>query len=313
MNTLSGTARGDYGHAVFQRDGFTCVYCGFDGNGFDRWRQLTVDHLKPVSAGGTDSSDNLVTACNFCAVATSWMEFTADASGDEILTQKKKHVAARLKSFYEFWEREVAPRDDALTPEQGGLYLPHRLVLSVQGLELTDEQLTTLTAENHDLQWERTAKGELVIMPPTGHYGGRQESRLHFLVAAWAERDGTGIALSASVGFRLPNGALVAPDVAWLPHEHWEASTRDDTKTFARACPDFVLELRSRSDTLTSVQRKMEEYIQSGARLGWLIDPVQKRVHIYGHDGPVEVLDNPATVSGEPVLPGFELNLREIW
>ena len=313
MSTLSGTALGDYGHQVFQRDGFTCVYCGFDGNGFAQWRQLSVDHLRPASDGGTDASDNLVTACNFCNSSTSRMKFPTDMSVDEILQRKREHVKARLKDFYKFWEGKVAPRDEALTPEQGGLYLPPRLVLRIQGLEVTDEQLTTLTAENHDLQWELTAKGELVVMPPTGSHGGWQEGQLFYEIAAWAKLDGTGIALGPSAGFRLPNGALVASDVAWMPRQKWEEAIKDDKQTFAEVCPDFVLELRSRSDTLVSLQGKMEEYIENGAQLGWLVDPVQKRVHVYRPGAAAEVLEDPATVSGEPVLPGFELDLREIW
>ena len=313
MSTLSGTALGDYGHPVFQRDRFTCVYCGFDGNGFNQWRQLGVQRVRPISQGGTDSDDNLVTACNFCNSTTSRMEFPADMSASDILESKRERVKDRLKAFHKFWESNVAPRDEALTPEQGGLYLPPRLVLSIQGLEISDEQLTTLTAENHDLQFEITAKGELVIMPPTGHLGGRQESRLHFLVASWAESEGSGIALTASVGFRLPTGALVSPDVAWMPLHHWQASTQDTGGTFAQGCPDFVLELRSPSDTLARLQRKMEQYIENGAKLGWLIDPVQKRVHVYTPGTQVEVLNNPDVVSGEPVLPRFELRMSEIW
>lgn len=313
MSNLSGTALGDYGHLVFKRDGFTCVYCGFDGNGFNQWRQLTVDHLRPKRAGGTDAIENLVTACNFCNSATSRMKFAHDQAKEEILALKKEHVKARLKEFHYFWAHRVAPRDTALTPEQGGMYLPHPLVLNLRDIKITDDQLLKLSAANDSLHFEITAKGELVIMPPTGHYGGRQESRLHFLVAAWAEDDRTGIALNASVGFRLPNGALVAPDVAWIRNERWDEATQGDGKSFAEACPDFVLELRSQSDTLASVQRKMAEYLENGARLGWLVDPVQKRVHVYRPDAHVQVLDNPVTVSGEPVLHGFELNLQEIW
>ena len=240
MSTLSGTALGDYGHPVFQRDGFTCVYCGFDGNGFSQWRQLTVDHLKPKSQGGADSSENLVTSCNFCNSATSRMKIDPELCADEILALKKEHVKTRLKEFRKFWDHEVAPRDEALTPEQGGLYLPPRLVLSIKGLNVTDDQLTTLTAENHDLQFEITAKGELVIMPPTSTYTGWQEGHLYFQVASWAKQSDTGIAVGSSAGFRLPNGALVAPDVAWMPRERWEASTQDKNNVFANVCPDFV-------------------------------------------------------------------------
>ncbi len=313
MSTLSGTALGDYGHPVFQRDGFVCVYCGFDGNGFHQWRQLSVDHLRPADAGGTDSSDNLVTACNFCNSATSRMKFSPDQSANEILALKKQHVADRLKSFYKFWWEKVAPRDTALTPEQGGIYLTHPLVLDLRAVELTDEQLARISSDNSNLRLELTAKGELVIMPPTGGETGWQENELCFQVTLWARQDGAGITFGPSVGFRLPNGAVLAPDVSWIPRDRWESLTEDERKGFPPVCPDFVLELRSQSDTLASCQEKMDEYMENGVRLGWLVDPFQRRVHIYRPGTAVEVLDDPATVPGETVLPGFELNVREIW
>ena len=313
MSTLSSTALGDYGHPVFQRDGFTCIYCGFDGNGFNQWRQLSVDHLRPKSVGGTDAADNLVTACNFCNSATSQMKFSQEQSTDEILTLKKEHVQARLKEFHRLWTDEVAPRESALTPEQGGVYLPHPLVLNLGNIRWTDEQLAQISAHNVDLRWELTAEGELVIMPPTGGETSVQDGELYGQLWLWARRDGTGIPFGPAAGFRLPNGALRGPDAAWVLRGRWEALSESERKTFPPVCPNFVIELRSNSDTLASVQRKMNEYIENGARLGWLVDPIQKRVHIYRPGTPVEVLDNPNTVSGEPLLSGFELDLQEIW
>ena len=313
MSTLSGTALGDYGHPVFKRDGFVCVYCGFDGNGFHQWRQLSVDHLRPAGDGGTDSRDNLVTACHFCNSATSRMKFSPDQTDDEILALKRERVRVRLKEFHQFWWNEVAPRDTALTPEQGGTHLLHPLVLDLRAVELTDEQILRISSDNDDLRLELTAKGELVIMPPAFSRTGWQENELCFQLTLWARQDGTGITFGPSAGFRLPNGAVLAPDASWIPRERWESLTEGERKGFAQVCPEFVSEIRSQADTLASLQEKMDEYMENGARLGWLVDPLQKRVHVYRPGTSVEVLDDPATVSGETVLPGFELNIQEIW
>lgn len=317
---LSGTALGDYGHPVFKRDGFVCVYCGFDGNGFGQWRQLTVDHLRPKSCGGGDAVGNMVTACHFCNAAISRMKFAADLSDGEILELKKDRVRERLKVFRRFWSEEVAPRDEALTPQQGGDYLPYPLLLDLSSLELDDWQLEKISADNDDLRLELTAKGELVIMPPARTITGWQEGEILYQVTRWAKGNGTGVTFSASAGFRLPNRAVLAADAAWMTQERWETWLREqegkeekEREEFSTFCPDFVVELRSSSDTLVSVQRKLEEYMENGIRLGWLMDPVRKRVHIYRPGAAPEVLDNPEAVSGEPELPGFELDLREIW
>ena len=324
MNTLAsglaGTALGDYGHPVFERDGFVCVYCGFDGNGFSQWRQLTVDHLRPKSCGGGDTVANLVTACHFCNAAISRMKFAEDLSDGEILELKKERVRERLQAFRRFWSDRVAPRDDALTPKQGGAHLPHPLLLDLSSLELSDRQLEKISADNDDLRLELTGKGELVVMPPAHTITGWQENELLYQVTRWAKGDGTGVAFGPSAGFRLGNRAVRAPDAAWMTRERWEAWLREqeakeegEREGFGSFCPDFVVELRSSSDTLVSVQGKLEEYMENGARLGWLVDPGQKRVHIYRPGVAPEVLENPVTVSGEPELPGFELDLREIW
>jgi Uma2 family endonuclease len=318
MNMLAGTALGPlsdkyYGHQVFGRDGFVCVYCGFDGNGFNNWRQLSVNHLRPAGSGGTDSRDNLVTACYFCNSATSRMTFSADKSADEILKLKRDHIAKRLKPFYKFWSQEVAPKLAGLTPSQGDAYLPHPLALRFQAIYMTEDQFLQFCADNGDLRFELTANKELIVMPPAGLETGWREGKFYLRLGNWAEWDGTGLALGSSAGFTLANGAIRAPDASWLLRSKWDALPKDERKKFGHICPDFVLELRSPSDPLQEVQDKMAEYMENGVRLGWLIDPRQRRVYVYRPGEPVELLEDPATMSGEPVLPGFELSLQEIW
>ena len=125
--------------------------------------------------------------------------------------------------------------------------------------------------------------------------------------------DGTGLAFDSSAGFTLPNGAIRSPDASWVRRERWNALTPDQQEKFAPLCPDFVVELRSRTDRLSDLHDKLQEYIDNGARLGWLIDPIDKRVYVYRPGQPVESLDDPATLSGDPVLTGFVLPVRELW
>ena len=185
--------------------------------------------------------------------------------------------------------------------------------LSVRGLRLTDEQFTRLCQENPDLRLELTVQQELVIMPPTGLESGRRNSRLTRHLDTWAETDGTGIACDSSTLFTLPNGAKRSPDASWVKRERWDALTKDQREGFAPICPDFVVELRSPTDSLSDLHDKMREYIDNGARLGWLIDPLDKRVHLYRPGLPVESVDDPMTLSGDPILPGFILPVRELW
>nr|MBA2277271.1 Uma2 family endonuclease [Chloroflexia bacterium] len=129
----------------------------------------------------------------------------------------------------------------------------------------------------------------------------------------WAKRDGTGVSYDSSGGFTLPNGATLAPDASWVRRSRLETLSAEDIEKYLPLCPDFVIELRSPSDQLRTVRHKMREWIDNGARLGWLIEPFSKRVEIFRPDAPVQRLDAPAMVSGDPVLPGFELEMREIW
>jgi len=185
--------------------------------------------------------------------------------------------------------------------------------LNVRETRLTEEQFMRLCQENRDLRFELTAQGELVIMPPAGSETGWRNSTLTYQVVAWARNDGTGLVFDSSTGFTLPNGAIRSPDASWVKRERWDALTQGQRERFAPLCPDFVVELRSPTDRLAVVQEKMQEYIANGARLGWLIDPLDKRVYVYRPDQSVESLENPATLSGDPVLPGFVLHVHELW
>ena len=150
-------------------------------------------------------------------------------------------------------------------------------------------------------------------MPPAGSKTGLRNARLKSRLANWADIDGTGVCFDSSTGFTLPNGAKYSPDSAWIRRARWDALTNQEQESFAPLCPDFVIELRSHSDSLSRLQNKMQEYLENGTQLGWLIDPIKRQVYIYRSKLDVEVLDDPETVSGEPLLSGFILNLQELW
>jgi Uma2 family endonuclease len=197
-----------------------------------------------------------------------------------------------------------------LTEEQVAF---RRLVLNVETVGLTPEQFLRLCRDNGDLRMELTARKELVIMTPTGLATGWRNNIICHRLTEWALKDGTGITLDNNAGYTLPNGAVRAPDASWMPRGRWEAIDKEDREKFAHTYPDFAVELMSPSDTLAELQEKMTEYMANGVQLGWLIDPYEKRVYIYRPDEPFETLDNPATINGDPVLPGFVFNITEIW
>ena len=180
-------------------------------------------------------------------------------------------------------------------------------------VNLSDDQLCEFCQVNRDLRIERNAQGELIIMPPAASDMGDRNAELTTQLRNWAKRDGSGKSFDSSAGFRLPNGAVRSPDAAWLRLARWNALSAEEKKKFAPLCPDFVVELRSESDRLRTVQDKMREYLDNGAELGLLIDPQRRRVYVYQRDREVELLADPASVSCAPVLPGFVLDLREIW
>jgi Uma2 family endonuclease len=175
---------------------------------------------------------------------------------------------------------------------------------------LSEDDFFQLCQDNRDLRLERSPGGEVLIMPPTGGETGRRSLRIAGQLDAWTEIDGRGVAFDSSTGFLLPSGAIRSPDAAWMPRERWESVPSAARERFV---PDFVIELRSPSDRLADLQAKIAEYLAAGATLGWLIDPVERRAHVYASGSPLRVLDAPPRLSGEPVLPGFVLDLTAIW
>lgn len=175
------------------------------------------------------------------------------------------------------------------------------------------EQFYEFCLANRDLRIERTASGEVIVMPPAFSDTGNRNLKISQQLANWADRDGTGETFDSSAGFTLPNGATRSPDASWIKLERWNALTEKQKASFAPICPDFVIELRSSSDTFSGLQNKMQEYIDNGASLGFLIDRKNRKVYIYRPDREPEILDNPETVSGDPELPGFVLQMAKIW
>jgi Uma2 family endonuclease len=180
-------------------------------------------------------------------------------------------------------------------------------------IDMTDDQFFQLCQNNRELRFERTANGDLIIMPPTGGETGNRNGRLNQQLFNWTDVDGTGIAFDSSTCFKLPNGADRSPDASWIKLERWNALSDEEKQKFPPICPDFVIELLSPSDSLKTTQEKMQEYIDNGVRLGLLINRKSRQVEIYRPGKEVAVLESPVTVSGEDVLKGFVLNLGMIW
>ncbi len=187
--------------------------------------------------------------------------------------------------------------------------LPPTLKLTI---DLTDEQFFQLCQQNRDLRFERTAKGEILIMPPTGGETSKRNFEVAVQLGIWNKQSNLGVCFDSNGGFTLPNGATRAPDASWVRRDRWEALTPEQRERFVPLCPDFVVELRSPSDSLEKVREKMREYMDNGARLGWLLNPQDQQVEIYRPARDVEILENPLTLSGEDVLPGFVLELSPI-
>jgi Uma2 family endonuclease len=183
------------------------------------------------------------------------------------------------------------------------------VTLNLDSVELTDEQFYRLCQMNRDWQFERTAKGEIIIMSPVGGVSGNREAYLIAELGLWNRQTQLGRVFSSSTIFRLPNNGDRSPDAAWVSLERWSALTTEEQEKFPPICPDFVIESRSRPDALRPLQEKMPEYLNSGLRLGWLINPQDEQVEIYRHSREVEIVQFPVSLSGEDVLPGFVLNL----
>jgi Uma2 family endonuclease len=189
----------------------------------------------------------------------------------------------------------------------------HLTVNLNSAMELTDDRFEQICSANRDLKFERTAQGELIVMSPTGSETGNQNWGLSGQLWLWNQQHKLGKGFDSSSGFKLPNGATRSPDLAWVRQDRWDALTPQQKRRFAPLCPDFVVELRSSTDDLEDLQAKMQEYLENGALLGWLINPQDQQVEVYRPGQLIETLNRPDTLSGEAILPGFILDLREIW
>ena len=192
--------------------------------------------------------------------------------------------------------------DELIPPELIGLSQP-----------VTLKQFEQLCSKYRDLRLELTSTGELIVMPPTGSLTGRRSIDLTSQLAAWCREDESGVCFGTDTGFTLPNGAIRGPDASWVRREKWDSLTHEQKERFAPICLDFTVEVRSPSDNLTELYLKMFEYLENGTSLGWLIDPFKRQVYVYRPDQETVVLDNPESVSGDPLLPGFKLNLTRLW
>ena len=211
--------------------------------------------------------------------------------------------------------RTAKPQQDAAeTQARPEPYGPIVLRLDTL-LEITDDVLLKLSSLNDTLRLEKNADGELEILPPTSTDTGNQELNSAADLMVWARSDGTGVAFGPTAGFTLPNGAVRSPDASWILRSRLAALTEEQRQGFWRIVPDFVIELRSSSDTLAGARRKMDEYIENGVRLGWLIDSVdpRHRVYVYRPDADIQVLEEPESISGDPELPGFTLDMKPVW
>jgi Uma2 family endonuclease len=180
-------------------------------------------------------------------------------------------------------------------------------------LRMNDEEFFRFCQLNPELRIERTSGGDIIVISPTGGKTGRRNARLIAAFVNWAEKEGSGQFFDSSTEFILPNGAGRAPDLSWIRNERWFALTDKQQEQFPPLCPNFVVELRSPTDRLETLRTKMKEYAANGAELGWLIDPRERKVHIFRPGLDPEVLDNPQQVSGEPLLKGFVLDVQVLW
>jgi Uma2 family endonuclease len=185
-------------------------------------------------------------------------------------------------------------------------------MINVKGVISTD-QFEELCRANRDLRLELTSTGELIVMPPTGSRTGMRNFDLNVQLGIWAQADGAGVGFDSSTCFAMPDGSRLSPNASWLKREKWDALSEEEQEGFAPVCPDFVVEIRSRSDNLPPLQEKMLNYIANGVAMAWLIDPMKQLVYIYQSDQTVLVLEKPDVVKGEPVLPGFCLKMGGLW
>jgi Uma2 family endonuclease len=178
---------------------------------------------------------------------------------------------------------------------------------------VSQEQFELLANANRDLHLERSPNGELIIMPPTGGTTGKRNAKLITYFGNWNDQMQLGEVFDSSTAFRLPNGSNRSPDVAWVSRDRWQSLTSEQQDSFPPLCPDFVVELRFKSDSLKSLQDKMEEYLENGLLLGWLIDIQNQTVEVYRPQEPREILQKPSVLTGDSILSNFSVNLDFLW
>lgn len=180
-------------------------------------------------------------------------------------------------------------------------------------VKLNDDQFYQLCQDNPEVKFERNGNGELIVMPPTGGETGKRNAKLTARFVFWNEQTQLGEVFDSSTCFKLPNGSSRSPDVSWIKLTRWNALTPEQREKFPPIAPDFVLELMSPSDSLSDTITKMQEYMDAGVKLGWLMERMTRRVEIYRQGQPKQVLESPTSLSGEEVLPGFVLDLQIVW
>ncbi len=179
---------------------------------------------------------------------------------------------------------------------------------------MTDDEFFLFCQENKQLRIERNHLGQIIIMSPTNSKTSLTNSKLNFLVNIWNHKDQKGLVFDSNGGFTLPDTSVFAPDVAWVSLEKWNSLTEEEKEKFAPICPEFIVELRSKTDVLKTLKEKMVRWIDNGVLLAWLIDPIQKKTHIYRQDGSIEIVNGlDQKLNGENVLEGFELDLSELF
>lgn len=178
---------------------------------------------------------------------------------------------------------------------------------------MSDEELMRFCAANDAVRVERDANGELIVMTPAGGNTGKMNTDVILELGIWNRQDRRGIVFESNTGFTLPDGSMLSPDAAWIERRRWEALSERERKRFVPLCPDFVIELRSPSDSLPELQKKMQQWIANGAQLAWLIDPIEREVTVYRPDDSPEVHHEPSSVQGSGVMAGFELVMARVW
>jgi Uma2 family endonuclease len=178
---------------------------------------------------------------------------------------------------------------------------------------MSEDEFFDLCQRADPLRLERTSDGKIIVMPPAGSYSSNRSNEISSQLRNWTRRTNRGVEFDSSGGFTLPNGATRAPDAAWVSSDQLTTLSKEKKEKFLPLAPDFAVEVRSQNDRREDLEEKMNEYVENGTRLGWLVDPYDETVTVYRDDGPVEEHEKPDTLSGDPVLPGFTCDLDRVW